>query len=235
MLESLPGVGKVKARRTMEEIGISETRRVRGLGVQQREALLETFPAEAATAAADRRHLRPRRGRARAPWSRACVDADPRLWLSRRGPPGRAARARPRTRTTSSTDDEFEARVAADGFLEWAEFLGYLLRHAAARPAGGRRDIVLEIDVQGAAADHGPVPRRPADLRGRAVARGAGASACGSGAIPTDKVAERLAKADAERGRRRPAPRAPWSWSTTTSTGPSPSSGAIIEAARRGA
>ena len=44
MLESLPGVGKVKARRTMEEIGISETRRVRGLGDQQREALLESFP-----------------------------------------------------------------------------------------------------------------------------------------------------------------------------------------------
>ena len=32
VLESLPGVGKVKARRIMEEIGISETRRVRGLG-----------------------------------------------------------------------------------------------------------------------------------------------------------------------------------------------------------
>lgn len=44
VLESLPGVGKVKARRTMEEIGIAETRRVRGLGVQQREALLAAFP-----------------------------------------------------------------------------------------------------------------------------------------------------------------------------------------------
>jgi hypothetical protein len=44
VLESLPGVGKVKARRTMEEIGISETRRVRGLGTQQREALLRSFP-----------------------------------------------------------------------------------------------------------------------------------------------------------------------------------------------
>lgn len=43
VLESLPGVGKVKARRTMEEIGIAETRRVRGLGSQQREALLATF------------------------------------------------------------------------------------------------------------------------------------------------------------------------------------------------
>ena len=43
VLESLPGVGKVKARRTMEEIGISETRRVRGLGDQQRAKLLESF------------------------------------------------------------------------------------------------------------------------------------------------------------------------------------------------
>jgi len=44
VLESLPGVGKVKARRTMEEVGIGETRRVRGLGDQQRMKLLEAFP-----------------------------------------------------------------------------------------------------------------------------------------------------------------------------------------------
>jgi hypothetical protein len=41
MLESLPGVGKVKARRLMEEIGIADNRRVQGLGAQQRKALLE--------------------------------------------------------------------------------------------------------------------------------------------------------------------------------------------------
>ncbi len=43
VLESLPGVGKVRARRAMEEIGIADTRRVRGLGDQQRKAVLETF------------------------------------------------------------------------------------------------------------------------------------------------------------------------------------------------
>jgi ribosomal protein S13 len=41
LLESLPGLGKVKARRVMDEIGISDTRRVQGLGSQQRAALLE--------------------------------------------------------------------------------------------------------------------------------------------------------------------------------------------------
>jgi hypothetical protein len=43
VLESLPGLGKVKARRLMEDLGISETRRVRGLGAQQREALRQQF------------------------------------------------------------------------------------------------------------------------------------------------------------------------------------------------
>ncbi len=41
MLESLPGLGKVKARRIMDEIGIADNRRVQGLGPQQRAALLE--------------------------------------------------------------------------------------------------------------------------------------------------------------------------------------------------
>ncbi len=40
MLESLPGVGKVKARKVMEEIEIAPTRRVQGLGAQQKLKLL---------------------------------------------------------------------------------------------------------------------------------------------------------------------------------------------------
>ena len=44
VLESLPGVGKVRARRIMEEVDISEARRVRGLGEQQRKSLLRMFP-----------------------------------------------------------------------------------------------------------------------------------------------------------------------------------------------
>lgn len=43
VLESLPKLGKVKARRTMEDIGISESRRLRGLGAQQRAALVDRF------------------------------------------------------------------------------------------------------------------------------------------------------------------------------------------------
>jgi hypothetical protein len=43
LLESLPGVGRVRARQIMEEIGIAETRRVRGLGANQVQRLLEHF------------------------------------------------------------------------------------------------------------------------------------------------------------------------------------------------
>ena len=41
LLESLPGVGKVKARRVMDEIGIADNRRVQGLGEQQKRQLLK--------------------------------------------------------------------------------------------------------------------------------------------------------------------------------------------------
>jgi hypothetical protein len=43
VLESLPGVGKVRARRIMERLDISATRRVRGLGAKQKDALLTEF------------------------------------------------------------------------------------------------------------------------------------------------------------------------------------------------
>lgn len=43
LLESLPGVGKVRAKQIMERLSISETRRVRGLGANQIAALEREF------------------------------------------------------------------------------------------------------------------------------------------------------------------------------------------------
>lgn len=43
VLECLPRIGKKTARRTMEQLDISESRRLRGLGDRQRAKLLETF------------------------------------------------------------------------------------------------------------------------------------------------------------------------------------------------
>jgi hypothetical protein len=45
LLQSMPGLGKVRARQLMNKIGISETRRVRGLGNKQVAALQAEFEA----------------------------------------------------------------------------------------------------------------------------------------------------------------------------------------------
>ncbi len=43
LLASLPGIGAAKSKQIMEHIGISESRRIGGLGSHQKEALIERF------------------------------------------------------------------------------------------------------------------------------------------------------------------------------------------------
>lgn len=45
VLESMPGIGKIRATQIMEKLKIADSRRLRGLGDQQRKALLGEFPA----------------------------------------------------------------------------------------------------------------------------------------------------------------------------------------------
>ena len=43
VLEALPGVGKVRAKKIMEKLDVSTSRRIRGLGEKQKQALLAEF------------------------------------------------------------------------------------------------------------------------------------------------------------------------------------------------
>jgi guanylate kinase len=131
------------------------------------------------------------------------VEQDPRLWLSRSWTT--------RARRPGESDDAytyvdraaFEDRIGAGGFLEYAEFLGHLYGTPVPDDLPPDHDLVLEIDVQGAAQvkDRAPdallvllvAPSREAQaerLRGRGDA--------------PDVVERRLAKGDEEvaQGRR---------------------------------
>jgi len=48
VLEALPGLGKARAQKVMDRLDISPTRRVRGLGANQRKALMGEFSGRAA-------------------------------------------------------------------------------------------------------------------------------------------------------------------------------------------
>ncbi|MGW7821795.1 hypothetical protein ACWGLF_27575 [Streptomyces puniciscabiei] len=50
LLESLPDIGKVQAKKLPREMEISESRRVRGLGIEQRDRLLERFAPQGSAA-----------------------------------------------------------------------------------------------------------------------------------------------------------------------------------------
>ncbi|MFI1226105.1 integration host factor, actinobacterial type [Streptomyces sp. NPDC020884] len=46
LLEAMPGIGKIRAGQLLDHIGISERRRVRGLGPRQKAQLLKLFPSQ---------------------------------------------------------------------------------------------------------------------------------------------------------------------------------------------
>lgn len=79
------------------------------------------------------------------------VESDPRLWLSRSWTtrerrPGEAEDA-----YVFATREDFERKIAEDGFLEWVEFLDYL-QGSPVPEASEEHDILFEIDVHGARA-----------------------------------------------------------------------------------
>jgi hypothetical protein len=43
VLQAMPGIGKIRAQQIMEKLKIADSRRLRGLGEQQRKALLGEF------------------------------------------------------------------------------------------------------------------------------------------------------------------------------------------------
>jgi guanylate kinase len=108
------------------------------------------------------------------------LERDPSLWPSRSWTTRARRPGEPEDAYEFVDRATFERRIAAGGFLEWAEYLGQLYGTPNPEPPPGR-DIVLVIEVQGArqVLDRDPravmilvVPPSRADQRSRLEGRG---------------------------------------------------------------
>ncbi|MEX0768985.1 MAG: guanylate kinase [Microthrixaceae bacterium] len=80
----------------------------------------------------------------------ALLKHDQRLWVSKSWTTRAPRRNESADAYHFASREEFEAHIAADGFLEWTKFLDYLQGSPLPEPPEGR-DVLFEIDVQGAA------------------------------------------------------------------------------------
>jgi guanylate kinase len=153
LLESLPGYGKIRAHSLMERLNISPTRRVRGLGRHQRDALLKEFEIPAMAARGRLLVLSGPGGVGKSTVAKALRDT-PGFWVS-----VSATTRAPRFNEIDGVDyyfysnEEFDNAIADDEFLEWAEFAGNRYgtpRAAVDRALSSGINVLLEIEIAGA-------------------------------------------------------------------------------------
>jgi len=154
LLESLSGVGKVRAQSLMERLNISPTRRIQGLGRLQIKQLREEFmKSEHAIKPGKLLVLSGPGGVGKSTVAAQLREAGD-FWVS-----VSATTRSPRDNEVEGkdyffvSDDEFTRMINADEFLEWAEFAGNRYGTPQERVEQALllgRNVLLEIEIAGA-------------------------------------------------------------------------------------
>ena len=154
LLESMPGVGKVRATSILDRLGISGTRRIQGLGVLQLQKLKKEFtPPTGAIRPGKLFVLSGPGGVGKSTITKALAD-HPEFWVS-----VSATTRTPRSGERDGVDyfyisaEEFERRISGNEFLEWAEFAGNKYGTPASQvkeKLAKGLNVILEIEIDGA-------------------------------------------------------------------------------------
>ena len=153
LLESFSGVGKIRAQLLMERLGISPTRRIQGLGTLQRRKLESEFLSPVSITEGRLVVLSGPGGVGKSTVARE-LRTRKEYWVS-----VSATTRAPRPQEEDGldyyfySDEEFDAAISSDLFLEWAQFAGARYgtpRKPVEEALRAGRNVLLEIDIEGA-------------------------------------------------------------------------------------
>lgn len=154
LIESIPGVGKVRAVALMERLNISLTRRIGGLGAHQRANLIKEFTLPVDRSSLGRLVVLSGPGGVGKSSVAKVLRGRPEFWVS-----VSATTRAPRGNEKNGvdyyfyTDEQFDQAIKDEMFLEWASFAG--ARYGTPRKPVmdaliSGKNVLLEIDIEGA-------------------------------------------------------------------------------------